>query len=97
MFGPVVELGIHNRLKICRPIGLASSSLAGATNIAGIAQSIEHFTCNEGVAGLSPAAGSNILRTGSSEVEHGAFNPGVLGSIPSQSPIFYLYTEFNRV
>ena len=65
--------------------------------MAGIAQSIEHFTCNEGVAGLSPAAGSNILRTGSSEVEHGAFNPGVLGSIPSQSPIFYLYREFNRV
>ena len=28
---PVVEFGIHNRLKICRPIGLASSSLAGAT------------------------------------------------------------------
>ena len=69
MIGPVVESGIHNRLKICRPIGLASSSLAGATKIAGIAQLIEHFTCNEGVAGLSPAAGSNILRTGNSVVE----------------------------
>ena len=64
VFGPVVEFGIHNRLKICRPTGLASSSLAGATKIAGIAQLIEHFTCNEGVAGLSPAAGSN--RGGSS-------------------------------
>ena len=29
--------------------------------MAGIAQSIEHFTCNEGVAGLSPVAGSNIF------------------------------------
>ena len=97
MFGPVVESGIHNRLKICRPIGLASSSLAGATKRAGIAQSIEHFTCNEGVAGLSPAAGSKILRTGSSVVEQGAFNPCVLGSIPSQSPTIYLYREFKRV
>ena len=61
MFGPVVESGIHNRLKICRPIGLASSSLAGATKIASIAQLIEHFTCNEGVTGLSPVAGSIII------------------------------------
>ncbi len=36
MFGPVVESGIHNRLKICRPIGLASSSLAGPTTLSGL-------------------------------------------------------------
>ena len=46
-----------------------SEVVHGATIMAGIAQLIEHFTCNEGVAGLSPAAGSNILRTGNSVVE----------------------------
>ena len=50
-------IGIHNRLKICRPYGLASSSLAGSMVIkieGPVAQLGERLICIQEVIGSIP-------------------------------------------
>ena len=59
---PCGGIGRHTGLKILRPLGRASSSLAGGTKYWDIAQLVEQVTVNHPVAGSSPAIPAKFTR-----------------------------------